>query len=435
MDHEAEYDSVLVHYGDGVFDPQLMATAVRLAARKRRGIHVLVTIPVPYSLPIEADMTEEGAAAQSIIEEAKLQGGRRVSGHWEKVRAGGAGRRIIEEAVDMRAAAVVMALPRRAPGQSLFGKTLEIVLTERPCRVIIESAPPDGKPGATAAHGAPRRRGRERRHADPVRRDGRARARDDRDHARARRRPARRRPRRGPAVRRRRGRAAVGGARAPMRLDPPESLRRGLEFAVRLEAPKGLRRGLGAPALFAIVQGFVAASIYFALGLVFERALGMTPLVFLAAGLFMVLLIASYMEGASLHQERGGATVIARYAFNELWSFAAGWAILLDYLILIAICALAATGYAAVLWEPLGSGAPQLALAFLDRRGDRGLARARRLAARLRARRAARRGRPGAPAAHRAARAGAALRARGAHRAGRVRRLAHASGTRCSPSR
>jgi APA family basic amino acid/polyamine antiporter len=150
-----------------------------------------------------------------------------------------------------------------------------------------------------------------------------------------------------------------------MKLDPPESLRRGLGFAVKLETPKGLRRGLGAPALFAIVQGFVAASIYFALGLVTERALGMTPLVFLGAGLFMVLLIASYMEGASLHQDRGGATVIARYAFNELVSFAAGWAILLDYLILIAICALAATGYAAELWEPLGDGAPQLLLAFL----------------------------------------------------------------------
>ena len=53
----------------------------------------------------------------------------------------------------------------------------------------------------------------------------------------------------------------------------------------------------------------------------------------------------SYVEGASLHQERGGATVIARYAFNELWSFVAGWAILLDYLILIALCAFATTDY------------------------------------------------------------------------------------------
>jgi APA family basic amino acid/polyamine antiporter len=88
-------------------------------------------------------MPDAEAEADSIIEQAKLQGGGRVSGHWEKVRAGQAGRRIIEEAQDMRAAAVVMGLPRRVAGTSVFGKTLETVLAERPCRVIIESRPPE----------------------------------------------------------------------------------------------------------------------------------------------------------------------------------------------------------------------------------------------------------------------------------------------------
>jgi APA family basic amino acid/polyamine antiporter len=142
VDHEAEYDSVLVHVGDDSYDEQVIATAIKLAARKRRGIHVLVTITVPNSLQIDAPTPEAEAAADSIIEQAKLQGGGRVSGHWEKVRAGQAGRRIIEEAQDMRAAAVVMTLPRRVAGTSVFGKTIETVLAERPCRVIIESRPP-----------------------------------------------------------------------------------------------------------------------------------------------------------------------------------------------------------------------------------------------------------------------------------------------------
>ena len=64
----------------------------RLAARRRRGIHVLVTIPVPASSPIDAEMPEQELAAQAIIEQARIQGGRRVSGHYEKVRAGQAGR-------------------------------------------------------------------------------------------------------------------------------------------------------------------------------------------------------------------------------------------------------------------------------------------------------------------------------------------------------
>jgi APA family basic amino acid/polyamine antiporter len=139
-EHEAEYDSVLVHFGENDFDPSVIATAARLAARKRRGIHVLVTINVPNSLPIDAELPEQEAGAQSIIEQARIFGGRRVSGHYEKVRAGQQGRRIVEEAQDMRAAAVVLALPQRIQGQSLFGKTLETVLAERPCRVIIESS-------------------------------------------------------------------------------------------------------------------------------------------------------------------------------------------------------------------------------------------------------------------------------------------------------
>ena len=141
-EHEAEYDSVLVHMAvDEGYDAQLIATATKLAARRRRGIHLLVTIPVPNAKVIDEPMRAEEETAQSILEQARVQGGNRVRGHYEHIRAGQAGRRIIEEAHDMRASAVVMALPRRVDGASLFGKTLETVLAERPCRVIIETPP------------------------------------------------------------------------------------------------------------------------------------------------------------------------------------------------------------------------------------------------------------------------------------------------------
>ena len=132
----------------------------------------------------------------------------------------------------------------------------------------------------------------------------------------------------------------------------------------KLEPPPALKRGTGSPPLFGIVQGFLSASLYFALGVVVANALGATWLVLLAASLFFFLLVLSYMEGASLHQERGGATVIARYGFNELWSFVAGWAILLDYLILIAITAYATTDYLAPFWGGFQHGAPQLIFAI-----------------------------------------------------------------------
>jgi basic amino acid/polyamine antiporter, APA family len=102
-----------------------------------------VTVAVPHSLALDEPFPEGEAGATSIIEQAKVQGGRRVTGHAVRVRPGQAGRRIIDEARELRAAAVVLALPRRIDGMSLFGKTIEAVLAERPCRVIIESPPPD----------------------------------------------------------------------------------------------------------------------------------------------------------------------------------------------------------------------------------------------------------------------------------------------------
>jgi APA family basic amino acid/polyamine antiporter len=146
---EAEYDSVVVAFDETTgYDPAVMATAARLAARRRRGIHVLVTIAVPASSPIDAELPEQESAAQSIIEEAKVQVGRRVSGHWDKVRAGQTGRRIVDEARAVHAEAIVMPMARSGGG---FARALETVLRERPCRVIIESAPQPQERGPRVA--------------------------------------------------------------------------------------------------------------------------------------------------------------------------------------------------------------------------------------------------------------------------------------------
>ena len=141
VDHEVEYESILVAFEDEQYSREAVATAVKLAARRRRGIHVLVTITVPANAPIAASLPAEERRARQIIDSARIVGGRRVTGHWQKVRAGEAGRTILHEAREIRARAIVMTPPRRRVGTSLFGRTLETVLAGRPCRVIIESAP------------------------------------------------------------------------------------------------------------------------------------------------------------------------------------------------------------------------------------------------------------------------------------------------------
>jgi APA family basic amino acid/polyamine antiporter len=125
-----------------------------------------------------------------------------------------------------------------------------------------------------------------------------------------------------------------------------------------------LRHSLGSPILFAVVYTSLASAVFFSLGVVTDHAVGLTPLVFLIAAVMFGLTAMTYLEGASLHQEPGGSTVFARYAFNELVSFIAGWAILLDYVILIAVTAFAATQYLKVFWSPLGHSTEALLLAL-----------------------------------------------------------------------
>jgi APA family basic amino acid/polyamine antiporter len=143
VEHEVEYESVLVAFEDSEYSSDAVATAVKLAARRRRGVHVVVVITVPNHLPIDASLPEQERAAEQTIEAARVLGGRRVTGHWEKVRPGQGGRRIVEEARAIKARALIMALPRRPRvTTSPFPRTIETVLADRPCRVIITAEPP-----------------------------------------------------------------------------------------------------------------------------------------------------------------------------------------------------------------------------------------------------------------------------------------------------
>jgi basic amino acid/polyamine antiporter, APA family len=166
---------------------------------------------------------------------------------------------------------------------------------------------------------------------------------------------------------------ADGSRRSPVASRARFQIRRGSE-----RAGARIARGLGEPALFAILLSAVVSALFFSLGVVAGDALGLTPIVYVVAGLFLIVTIATYVEGSSLHQERGGASTYARYALDEFWSFVAGWAILLDYLIVMAAAAVSISDYLAVFWDDLASGAPEIAfaaiaLAFVAAQNVRGL--------------------------------------------------------------
>jgi basic amino acid/polyamine antiporter, APA family len=115
----------------------------------------------------------------------------------------------------------------------------------------------------------------------------------------------------------------------------------------------GLRRSVGVSGLFATAYGNVGSSIYYALGLVAAHALGLTPVVFMLAGVLFALTAKTYAEGASMFPEAGGSSSFARHGFNEVVSFVAGWALTLDYVITIAISAFFVPHYLAAFWPAL----------------------------------------------------------------------------------
>ncbi|HEY3543987.1 MAG TPA: universal stress protein, partial [Gaiellaceae bacterium] len=121
----------------------------------------------------------------------------------------------------------------------------------------------------------------------------------------------------------------------------------------RRRREQGLERVLGANALFATAYGNVGSSIYYALGLTAGIALGLTPIVFIISGIIFACTAATYAEGTVRYPEAGGSSSFARHAFNELVSFGAAWAQMLNYVITVAISVIFVPHYLSIFWEPL----------------------------------------------------------------------------------
>jgi APA family basic amino acid/polyamine antiporter len=118
----------------------------------------------------------------------------------------------------------------------------------------------------------------------------------------------------------------------------------------------GLQRVLDAPALFSVAYGEIASSIYIALGLIALHALGLTPEVLALVGALFFVVSLSYAEGTAAIPQTGGAATFVRRAFNDFAGFLTGWALFLDYLIVIALSAFFMPHYlgAAFKWGSLG---------------------------------------------------------------------------------
>ncbi len=113
-----------------------------------------------------------------------------------------------------------------------------------------------------------------------------------------------------------------------------------------------LRRVLGVPALFSAGYGNVGSSIYYALGIVAVVAMGATPIALGIAGILFIFTALTYAEGTAMFPEAGGSASFARHGFNDVAGFAAGWALMLSYIVTISISAFTIPPYLGFFWAP-----------------------------------------------------------------------------------
>lgn len=100
-----------------------------------------------------------------------------------------------------------------------------------------------------------------------------------------------------------------------------------------------LRRVIGLGGLYSIGYGDVGSSVYYALGVTALWALGAAPIAVAIGGVFFICTVLTYAELATAIPEAGGSCSYTRRALGDAAGFIAGWALLLDYIITIAISA------------------------------------------------------------------------------------------------
>jgi nucleotide-binding universal stress UspA family protein len=116
-----------------------MVLASQLAAERNSAIDALYVIEVPMNLPLNAALTEERERARQVLDRAAIiadQFGVKMTPI--VVTARQAGRAICEEAAARRSEVIILGAARkRRIAERVFGRTIDYVLDQAPCEVLI----------------------------------------------------------------------------------------------------------------------------------------------------------------------------------------------------------------------------------------------------------------------------------------------------------
>ena len=134
-----EYRSILVPVKPGRESEEAIDFACRLAAQRGSSIAAVSVVVVPLELPLDAELSEAEAEANAALDAAVAIGelyGVDVVGRL--LRSRNAGRAIVREAERRQSEIIVIGAPRvDRPGRPIFSETVDYVLKNAPCRVMV----------------------------------------------------------------------------------------------------------------------------------------------------------------------------------------------------------------------------------------------------------------------------------------------------------
>ena len=143
FDDVPRFRRILVPMKIGIIGEEMAATAVKLGAEHRARVEALYVVAVPLDRPMDAEMPDADAQASASLDEAQALGeelGVEVSA--VTIRSRAIGRAIVDRARETEADVIVLGSSPRWRRQSrFFSPTVDFVLRQAPCEVLIVAFP------------------------------------------------------------------------------------------------------------------------------------------------------------------------------------------------------------------------------------------------------------------------------------------------------
>jgi nucleotide-binding universal stress UspA family protein len=144
---ELLYQRFVVPVDGSQGDDRVLDVIRFLADRQPVSVTLVYVVEVLQSMPLDAELPAEVARGEAVLKAAEAAtraiGGKTPTVHTELLQARATGAAIVDEAIERNADVILMAATtRRHHGKTTVGETVNYVLKNAPCEVVVVRLPP-----------------------------------------------------------------------------------------------------------------------------------------------------------------------------------------------------------------------------------------------------------------------------------------------------